>query len=128
MKQIEVVAAVIHHEGRIFATQRGYGEWKDWWEFPGGKMEPGESAEEALKREIQEELATDIGVDNLIETIVWDYPSFHLTMHCYWCHVESGSLTLKEHEAARWLTKEQLDSVNWLPADKQIVEKLRDAI
>ncbi len=128
MKQIEVVAAVIHHEGRIFATQRGYGEWKDWWEFPGGKMEPGESAEEALKREIQEELATDIGVDNLIETIDWDYPTFHLTMHCYWCHVESGSLTLKEHEAARWLTKEQLDSVNWLPADKQIVEKLRDAI
>jgi 8-oxo-dGTP diphosphatase len=128
MKQIEVVAAVIHHEGRIFATQRGYGEWKDWWEFPGGKMEPGESAEEALKREIQEELATDIGVDNLIETIDWDYPSFHLTMHCYWCHVESGSLTLKEHEAARWLTKEQLDSVNWLPADKQIVEKLRDTM
>ena len=127
-KHIEVVAAVILHEGRIFATQRGYGEWKDWWEFPGGKMEAGETPEEALKREIQEELATDIGVEDLIETIEWDYPKFHLTMHCYWCHVESGSLTLNEHEAARWLTRDELGSVKWLPADVEVVEKMKKQI
>ena len=125
MKQIEVVAAVILHEGRIFATQRGYGEWKDWWEFPGGKMESGETPEEALKREIREELATDIGVDDLIETIEWDYPKFHLTMHCYWCHVEKGSLSLQEHEAGKWLAKDELDSVKWLPADVEVVETIK---
>ena len=128
MKQIEVVAAVILHEGRIFATQRGYGEWKDWWEFPGGKMESGETPEEALKREIREELATDIGVDDLIETIEWDYPKFHLTMHCYWCHVEKGSLSLQEHEAAKWLGKDELLSVKWLPADIQLIDKMRDRL
>ena len=125
---IEVVAAVILHEGRIFATQRGYGEWKDWWEFPGGKMESGETPEEALKREIREELATDIGVDDLIETIEWDYPKFHLTMHCYWCHVEKGSLSLQEHEAAKWLGKDELLSVKWLPADIQLIDKIRDRL
>ena len=128
MKQIEVVAAVILHEGRIFATQRGYGEWKDWWEFPGGKMESGETPEEALKREIREELATDIGMDDLIETIEWDYPKFHLTMHCYWCHVEKGSLSLQEHEAAKWLGKDELLSVKWLPADIQLIDKIRDRL
>ena len=128
MKQIEVVAAVILHAGRIFATQRGYGEWKDWWEFPGGKMESGETPEEALKREIREELATDIGVDDLIETIEWDYPKFHLTMHCYWCHVEKGSLSLQEHEAAKWLGKDELLSVKWLPADIQLIDKIRDRL
>jgi mutator protein MutT len=128
MKQIEVVAAVILHEGRIFATQRGYVEWKDWWEFPGGKMESGETPEEALKREIREELATDIGVDDLIETIEWDYPKFHLTMHCYWCHVEKGSLSLQEHEAAKWLGKDELLSVKWLPADIQLIDKIRDRL
>ena len=127
MKQIEVVAAIIHDdEGRIFATQRGYGDYKDGWEFPGGKMEAGETPEEALKREIWEELETRIVVERLAQTVEWDYPKFHLTMHCFWCHVESGSLTLKEHEAARWLTKEQLDSVDWLPADKVVVERFYD--
>ena len=125
MKQIEVVAAIIHDdEGRIFATQRGYGEWKDYWEFPGGKREPGESPEEALKREIWEELETRIGIERLVQTVEWAYPSFHLKMHCFWCHIESGSLTLKEHEAARWLTKEQFGSVNWLPADWQVISEL----
>ena len=124
-KKIEVVAAVILHENRIFATQRGYGEWKDWWEFPGGKMEAGETPEEALKREIREELATDIGVDDLIETIEWDYPKFHLTMHCYRCHVEKGSLSLQEHEAAKWLGKDELLSVKWLPADMKVIEDVR---
>ena len=126
MKQIEVVAAIIHDdEGRIFATQRGYGDFKDGWEFPGGKMEPGELPEDALKREIQEELETCIVVERLVKTVEWDYPQFHLTMHCYWCHVESGSLTLKEHEAARWLSHDQFDSVDWLPADKAVVKELK---
>ena len=125
MKQIEVVAAIIHDaDGRIFATQRGYGDFKDFWEFPGGKMEPGESPEEALKREIWEELETRIVVERFVRTIEWDYPQFHLTMHCFWCHVESGALTLKEHEAARWLSTNQLDSVNWLPADLQLIKHL----
>ena len=125
MKQIEVVAAIIHDtQSRIFATQRGYGEWKDYWEFPGGKMEPGESPEEALKREIWEELETRIVVERFVQTVEYDYPKFHLTMHCYWCHVESGSLTLKEHEAAKWLSIDQLDSVNWLPADLEVIKKL----
>ncbi len=126
MKQIEVVAAIIRDtEGRIFATQRGYGEWKDWWEFPGGKIEAGESPEEALRREICEELETSISVGSLLQTIEYDYPKFHLTMHCYLCSVLSGALTLKEHEAARWLAKNQLDSVRWLPADLQIVDTLK---
>ena len=125
MKQIEVVAAIIHDsEGRIFATQRGYGEWKDWWEFPGGKIEVKETPEEALKREIWEELETRIVVERFVETVEWDYPQFHLTMHCYLCHVESGHLELKEHEAAKWLNKGELESVNWLPADKDLVRKL----
>jgi len=125
MKRIEVVAAIIHDaEGRIFATQRGYGDYKDWWEFPGGKMEAGETPEEALKREIWEELETRIVVEYLVETVEWDYPQFHLTMHCYLCHVESGHLELKEHEAAKWLSKDELESVNWLPADWEVVRKL----
>ena len=123
MKQIEVVAAIIHdEEGRIFATQRGYGEWKNWWEFPGGKMEEGETPEEALRREIWEELETRMVIERLVTTVEWDYPKFHLTMHCFWCSIESGSLTLNEHEAARWLSKDELDSVNWLPADRIVVE------
>ena len=127
MKQIEVVAAIIHDaEGRIFATQRGYGEWEGWWEFPGGKMEMGESPEEALRREIWEELETRIVIERLVTTVEWDYPAFHLTMHCYWCHVESGSLTLKEHEAARWLAADELENVKWLPADLQILNKIRN--
>lgn len=126
MKQIEVVAAIIRDkDGRIFATQRGYGDYKDGWEFPGGKMEPGESPEQALKREIWEELETEIIVEWLVKTVEWEYPQFHLTMHCYWCHVNSGSLTLKEHEAARWLSPDQLDNVDWLPADRVVVEQLK---
>ena len=126
MKQIEVVAAIIRDsEGRIFATQRGYGEWKDWWEFPGGKIEEGETPEEALKREIWEELDTRVAVERLVQTIEWDYPAFHLTMHCYLCHVESGHLLLKEHEAARWLRADELESVGWLPADRDLVSKLK---
>ena len=125
MKQIEVVAAIIRKENQIFATQRGYGEWKDWWEFPGGKMEAGETPEEALKREIWEELETRIVVERLVETVEWDYPAFHLTMHCYLCHVVSGHLELKEHEAAKWLNRDELESVRWLPADWEIVRKLK---
>ena len=122
MKRIEVVAAIIHdEEGRVFATQRGYGEWKDYWEFPGGKMEAGESPEEALRREIWEELETRIEVERLVKTVEYDYPLFHLTMHCFLCSVESGHLELKEHEAARWLAPEELESVEWLPADKELV-------
>ncbi|MDO4185769.1 MAG: (deoxy)nucleoside triphosphate pyrophosphohydrolase [Bacteroidales bacterium] len=126
MKQIEVVAAIIYDaQGRVFATQRGYGEWKDWWEFPGGKMEAGETPEEALQRETWEELETRILVERLVETVEWDYPQFHLTMHCFLCHVESGHLKLKEHEAARWLGREDLENVNWLPADRDLVRKLK---
>ena len=127
MRVIEVVAAIIHdEEGRIFATQRGYGPMKDGWEFPGGKMESGETPEDALKREIWEELETRIEVEQLFKTIDYDYPDFHLTMHCYICKVESGKLTLKEHEAARWLTKEQLSSIDWLPADRSIISRLTE--
>ena len=126
MKEIEVVAAIIHDdEGRIFATQRGYGDYKDGWEFPGGKMEPGETPEEALKREIWEELETKIVVERLVKTVEYEYPKFFLKMHCFLCSIESGSLVLKEHEAAKWLSKDQLDSVDWLPADKVVVEKLK---
>lgn len=126
MRQIEVVAAIIRDsEGRIFATQRGSGEWKDYWEFPGGKMEAGETAEEALRREIWEELETRVTVGRLLRTIEWDYPQFHLVMHCFLCCVESGRLTLKEHEDARWLRPDELDSVRWLPADIQLLPDLR---
>ena len=125
MKQIEVVAAIIRKDNRIFATQRGYGEWKDWWEFPGGKMEPGETAEEALKREIREELSTEISVDELLCTVEYDYPQFHLTMHCYLCSLLMEALHLNEHEAARWLSGEELDSVRWLPADLQILPQIK---
>ena len=123
-KHIVVVAAIIVRDGRIFATQRGYGDWKDWWEFPGGKVEPGESPEDALKREIREELATEIEVDELLTTVEYDYPKFHLTMHCYLCTIISGDLTLLEHEDARWLALDELDCVKWLPADKDVIEKL----
>ena len=126
MKRIEVVAAIIHDsEGRIFATQRGYGEWKDWWEFPGGKMEAGETPEEALKREIREELSTEISVDEFLCTVEYDYPKFHLTMHCYLCSLMTDSLHLNEHEAAKWLTKDELNSVKWLPADVELISHLR---
>ena len=124
MKTIEVVAAVIYDEqGRIFATQRGYGEWKDWWEFPGGKIEEGEKRDQALKREIREELDAEIEVGELLRTIDYDYPTFHLTMHCFKCTLDSA-VTLKEHEAAKWLKPEELDSVKWLPADEEIIEEL----
>lgn len=123
-KHIEVVVAIIVRDGRIFATQRGYGEWKDWWEFPGGKIEPGESTEDALKREIREELGTEIEVDELLTTVEYGYPKFHLTMHCYLCTIISGDLSLLEHEDARWLALDELDCVKWLPADKDVIEKL----
>ena len=124
MKTINVVAALIVHDGRIFATQRGYGEWRGWWEFPGGKLEPGETPEEALVREIREELATEISVDRFMTTLEWDYPTFHLSMRCYLCSVISGSLTLLEHEAAAWLDREHLYSVKWLPADYVILDEI----
>lgn len=124
MKHIEVVAAVIVRDGRYFATQRGYGEYKDKWEFPGGKVEPGESREEALIREIREELATTIGIDRFICMVDSDYPDFHLTMHCYLCHVVSGHLQLLEAEDARWLDNSHLLTVDWLPADKEVVTNL----
>ncbi len=125
MKTIEVVAAVIYDEqGRIFATQRGYGEWKDWWEFPGGKIEPGEERDQALKREIREELDAEIEVGELMKTINYDYPSFHLTMHCFRCTLDSA-VTLKEHEAAKWLKPTELNSVRWLPADEGFIVELK---
>ena len=152
MKQIEVVAAIIRkaviEQGqsdasinsaereqarseikgdKIFATQRGYGEWKDWWEFPGGKMETGETPEEALKREIREEMSTEISVDEFLCTVEYDYPKFHLTMHCYLCSLLTEALHLNEHEAAKWLTKDELDSVKWLPADLLIIEKIKES-
>lgn len=124
MKHIEVVAAVIKHEGKIFATQRGYGEFKDGWEFPGGKMELGESPQEALKREIKEELDTDIRVGKLIKTVDTDYPTFHITMHVFWAEVVSGELKLLEHEAAKWLPIDEnlKTAVEWLPADLDVVK------
>ena len=149
MKQIEVVAAIIRKavieqgqsdaginsaereqarseikDDMIFATQRGYGEWKDWWEFPGGKIEAGETPEEALKREIREELSTEISVDNFLCTVEYDYPKFHLKMHCYLCSLLTEALHLNEHEAAKWLTKDDLYSVKWLPADIEVVERI----
>ena len=124
MKQIEVVAAIIRKADKILATQRGYGDFKDWWEFPGGKMEVGESPEEALRREIREELSTEISVDEYICTVEYDYPKFHLTMHCYFCSLISEALHLNEHEAARWLAKDELDRVKWLPADVLVVNEI----
>ena len=125
MRTVKVVAAIIRDGERIFATQRGYGDWKDFWEFPGGKIEPGEGPEEALVREIREELGAEIGVDSYLTAIEYDYPAFHLSMGCYQAHVTAGELTLKEHEAARWLGKDELDSVAWLPADQTIIELLK---
>ncbi len=153
MKQIEVVAAIIRKAAieqeqsdadinsaereqarseikgdKVFATQRGYGDYKDWWEFPGGKMEAGETPEEALKREISEELSTEISVDEFLCTVEYDYPKFRLKMHCYLCSLLTEALHLNEHEAARWLTKENLDSVEWLPADLKVIEVLMNII
>lgn len=125
MKTVRVAAAIIHDGGRIFATQRGYGTFKDGWEFPGGKIEPGETPREATAREIREELDTEIEVGELFDVVEYDYPDFHLTMYCFLCRVISGDLTLKEHEAARWLTKETLEQVEWLPADLDLIRKLR---
>lgn len=124
MKNVNVVAAIICDRDKIFATQRGYGEFKDGWEFPGGKIEDGESPQEALVREIKEELDTEIVVGDLFEIVEYDYPNFHLTMHCFKCSIISGDLVLKEHEAAKWLTKKQLNTVDWLPADKGLIDKL----
>lgn len=124
MKQIEVVAAIIRKGDKIFATQRGYGDWKDWWEFPGGKMEAGETPEQALIREIREELSTEIRVDDFLCTVEYDYPAFHLKMHCYLCSLTTDALHLNEHEAARWLAPADLNSVQWLPADIQVIKSL----
>ncbi|MBP5517532.1 MAG: (deoxy)nucleoside triphosphate pyrophosphohydrolase [Bacteroidales bacterium] len=123
MKSIEVVAAVIVKDGRIFATQRGYGDFKDFWEFPGGKIEPGEKAEDALIREIKEELEADITVESFLQTIEYDYPKFHLILHCYLCSLKNDTLHLLEHESAKWLSANELDSVEWLPADLSIIQK-----
>ena len=132
MKTIRVVAAVIcddiNKKRKIFATARGYGELKGRWEFPGGKIEEGESPQEALMREIDEELETEISVGALIDTIEYDYPEFHLSMDCFWAEVAEGELVLKEHEAAKWLSREELDSVDWLPADSTIIEQIRSAM
>lgn len=130
MKTIKVVAAVIksinqNNEPIIFATQRGYGEFKGGWEFPGGKIEAGETPQEALKREIKEELDTEISVKDLICTVEYDYPKFHLSMDCFWCEIINGNLVLKEHEDAKWLTKDKLDSVEWLPADLSLIDKIK---
>lgn len=124
MKTIRVAAAVLRDGDKIFTTQRGYGEMKGGWEFPGGKIEPGETPEEAVKREIREELDTEIRVGELIDIVEYDYPSFHLSMDCFWCEVVSGHLTLLEAEDAKWLTKEELGSVAWLPADVSLIEKI----
>ena len=126
MKTIEVVAAIIVKDGKLFATQRGYGDFVGGWEFPGGKIEPGETGEQAIKREIREELETDIAVDGLVCTVDWDYPTFHLTMHCYKAHVVEGALTLLEHSAAAWVGEGELDGIDWLPADIQVVKAIRE--
>ena len=128
MKTIHVVAAVILRDGKVFATQRGYGAYKDYWEFPGGKIEPGETAEEALVREIREELDTEIAVEAPFEQVEYDYPEFHLSMQCFLCRVIRGSLVLKEHEDAAWLDRERLDDVRWLPADETVISRLREIL
>lgn len=125
MKTIKVAAAIIIHDNKIFATQRGYGEFKDGWEFPGGKIEEGETPQEALAREIKEELDTEIEVKDFLEAVEYDYPEFHLSMDCFFCTIKSGELVLKEHEAAKWLTAETLDSVDWLPADQALVQSIK---
>ena len=129
MKTINVVAAIIRDaNGRILSTQRGYGEWKGWWEYPGGKMEGGETPEEALKREIREELSIEISVDEFFCTVDYDYPAFHLTMHCYLCSMLTGALRLNEHKAARWLKRDELSGLKWLPADVEVVEMLKSCL
>lgn len=128
MKTVKVAAAIIQKGNQVFATQRGYGDFKDGWEFPGGKIEPGETPEEALVREIKEELDTEISIRKLIYVVEYDYSQFHLTMYCYLCEVLSGQLVLKEHEAARWLTKDTLESVDWLPADIDLIGKLKELL
>ncbi len=128
MKVVRVAAAIILRDNRVFATQRGYGEFKDGWEFPGGKIEAGETPQQALIREIREELDTEIEVGDLFDTIEYDYPTFHLSMDCFFCTLRSGNPVLKEHEAARWLTRETLDSMAWLPADIGLIEKLKKAL
>ena len=128
MKTIEVVAAIIVKGDQVFATQRGYGDFKGWWEFPGGKIEAGECPQEALKREIMEELEAEIAVGDLLETVEWDYPAFHLTMHCFVCTLESESLHLNEHADSAWLTKDTLASVKWLPADLILLDKISDLL
>lgn len=128
LKSIEVVAAVIVRDGSLFATQRGYGDFKDMWEFPGGKMESGETPQDALVREIREELDAEITVGDLIKTVEYDYPAFHLKMHCFLCSLKSEDIVLKEHESARWLTKKDLRSVNWLPADLSVIETLEKSL
>ena len=125
MKTINVTAAVIRKDKKIFATQRGYGEFKDGWEFPGGKIEPGESPREALKREIKEELDAEIKVGEYIRTIKYDYPTFHLSMQCFWCELISDEVVLKEHEAAKWLSKDELMNVDWLPADIALLSDIK---
>lgn len=126
MKKIEVVAAIVQDGARIFATQRGYGEFKDGWEFPGGKLEAGETCQQALARELREELDMEVEIGELFETVEYDYPNFHLTMHCFLCKLKNRDYILKEHEAAKWLAPEELDSVAWLPADLGLIEKLKD--
>ena len=126
MKTIRVAAAVIREEDRVFAAQRGYGRAKDGWEFPGGKIEPGETPEQALVREIREELGAEITVGEKLTQVEWDYPDFHLSMGCYWCAAAPGSLILREHEAARWLRPDELDTVDWLPADREAVAALKE--
>ena len=133
MKTVKVVAAIIkavneNGETIIFATQRGYGDFKGGWEFPGGKIESGETPQEALKREIIEELDTEVSVGELMDTVEYDYPQFHLSMDCFWCQIVRGNLVLKEHEAARWLTKDELNNVEWLPADSTLIEKIRNLL
>ena len=128
MKKIEVVAAIIRKGDKVFSTQRGYGDWKDWWEFPGGKMEAGETPEEALVREIREELSTEISVDKFLHTVEYDYPQFHLTMHCYLCSLLNDALHLNEHEAARWLSAAELRSVRWLPADEGLLPMILEEL
>lgn len=128
MKTLHVVCAVIRKDDKIFATQRGYGEFKDGWEFPGGKIETGETPQQALQREIHEELDTEINVGDQIETVEYDYPEFHLSMQCFWCNVVSGKLKLLEAEDARWLTKDTIESVDWLPADKELVQKIKESM
>ena len=126
MKTIRVVAAIIVDKDKVFATQRGYGEFKDGWEFPGGKIEENETPQQALFREIKEELDTEIIVGDLLDTVEYDYPKFHLSMDCFICTIKKGKLVLKEHEAAKWLHKNELDSVNWLPTDKGLIPQIRE--